>query len=408
MSGSVDDRRVQLVWQMMSALPIRAQVEIERALHGHLRPRRDPREERVRELGALAAMLRQSGQLLDGVEHSVAEQPRSGGRPPLRRRRGLQARRRKVARSRARARENARRRRWRVIPREVYDAGRPPDAPDSRRLVERYGSRWVLVCKAADGLLPDGRYRGVGKPWRTVIFHDMGRGLLYSDRDCLHAIQRCAQALGRRPSSTDYIRWREMIVRRHPRADRDRLGLPTYDVIKERHRSWPHALSEATIRDEDLAIARRAWLPQQPLPVTPAEDTVSGRLARLDESTLTELGLTSNHRQRLIAGGAHHHPLPQAAAVARAAGGSLHWLAGQTPDLGAPPTGHVRLDSESVRERRLAVGVRDDGLRRRLKLTTAQWRATLRGERHLTLGQLILMAGLLETSADELLGPGTD
>jgi hypothetical protein len=395
-----DDPRLKLVWLMVSAAPVRAQVEIERALHRELRPQPDPAAARVQELGALAAMLRAVGRPLDSVSFDdLADRPRcAGGRPPLRRRRGHRRRKQRAANTRARERRDARRRDWLVMPRADYDAHRPAGAPDSRRLVERYG-RWVMVCKAADGLLPDGRYVGVGKPWRTLVIHEIGRGEIYSAADCLNAIRRCALAIGRRPSSSDYIRWRRQMVRRYPRNDRRRLGLPTYDVIKDRHHSWPEAVAAADLSDAEIAGARAAWLPQVP----PAGETVAERLLALDEASLRDLGITARQRDQLVATRCRQMPLPTAVSLARLLNGSLEWLAGVDPEPGEPPAKDARLDGAALRKLRALRAVHEDGLRRRAKLTLSQWRRALAGSYPLRIDQLLLISAGLECRLEQLI-----
>jgi hypothetical protein len=90
------------------------------------------------------------------------------------------------------------------VPRTVYDGRRASEAraaPPSARLTERYGS-WPRACRAAWGLLEDGRFFGDTFPWPQ-----QRRGATYSRDEAAAALHECATQLSRIPSSHDYNIW---------------------------------------------------------------------------------------------------------------------------------------------------------------------------------------------------------
>lgn len=212
---------IEIAWAMLDRLEGQHREEIAAALRADLAVRPvSPMEKRVRELGELAALLAFEGvpNRLDSdlQQHATATQSDSvlGALDP--------------------------KRRWRVISRETYDACRTAAAPDSKRLVEKYG-RWVDVCRGADGLYEDGRYTGIGRPWPVPAIENRGgRREVYTDEDCIAATKECETALGRWPSSNDYIAWRKVeLHRRSQGIGSNEARIPTYDVIKKRLRGWP-------------------------------------------------------------------------------------------------------------------------------------------------------------------------
>lgn len=239
-------RAVDAVWPMLQALPPRGREEIAHWLALELRPPRSPLQLRREELGPLAALLNQHGRPVHGSPAS----PSTAAGPPVEptdrpRHRLNVPKGREVAGRRPGS--PLPQRTWLTIERHRYDRQRPPDSPPSQQLVARYGP-WIDVCRAADGLLPDGRYLGLGRPWRCPTYDDQGRQgpgqPMYDKAACRRAIERCATALGRQPSTTDYIRWRAGRLSAAPRSDRLALGLPTYNVIKERFGGWKKATSQ--------------------------------------------------------------------------------------------------------------------------------------------------------------------
>jgi hypothetical protein len=201
---------------MLAELEPPVLLELKRALELKLAPRRSKAAERVAQLGFLA-------ELLD--EHAPR---RAEGAPPR-------------------------------VPRELYDRSRPAAAPRSERLVELYGS-WLKACRAATGLLPDGRWTGPSKPWPNPT---LGRRMSkdYALDEVRQAIRTCALQLGRRPTAEDYRRWRDAKLRRARRAGRaDHCRLPPLSSIYLRYRAgenrWRIALDDAVIRDEDLVATQ--------------------------------------------------------------------------------------------------------------------------------------------------------
>ena len=132
---------------------------------------------------------------------------------------------------------------FRVVSRERYDEIREAGSPASKTLVDWYGS-WLRVCKAADGLQPDGRYLGISNPVPPPRVTEVGRQQ-YDRIDCLKAIQKCALKLGHWPSCSDYIAWRRAKLLHVPRHERRKAGLPTYDTIKHHCGGWPWTAERA-------------------------------------------------------------------------------------------------------------------------------------------------------------------
>lgn len=92
------------------------------------------------------------------------------------------------------------------IERDDYDRLRPPEAPLSARLIERYGS-FRAACWHAYGLLEDGRWLGPSRPWPTVGVGEY-RVRAYSREEVLDSIRQCARELRLTTiNSTDYFRW---------------------------------------------------------------------------------------------------------------------------------------------------------------------------------------------------------
>ena len=138
---------------------------------------------------------------------------------------------------------------------EDYDRERPPGSLSGRRIMERFGGSWRWACRSVWGLRQDGRYAGLGQPWRNAI-----RGqprIRYSDDECLDAIRACARARGRVPTSTVYIVWaRERKAAARARGQRARI--PDYQCLRRRWGGWPQALAAAALRPIDLAPAGAA------------------------------------------------------------------------------------------------------------------------------------------------------
>jgi hypothetical protein len=99
------------------------------------------------------------------------------------------------------------------VARREYDARRAEDpslGPPSARLQEQFGS-WARACHAGRGLLEDGRSWGPGEPWPRPPRHPQN----YKREEAIASVQRCAQALGHTPSSSEYHHW---VINRRARA----------------------------------------------------------------------------------------------------------------------------------------------------------------------------------------------
>lgn len=198
-----------------------------------------------------------------------------------------------------------------------YDRTRREEAPSAETLIERYG-HWEWACRAASGLLPDGRKTNLAKPWASPM-RGRRRSPDYTREDALGSIRDCAFALCRRPSSNVFKEWVarerrrrkrarggmrreipdaagggrgrvpgiESVYRHFPRADRTGPGAQS---------RWATALAAADITDEFLATAIAAKLPEriEAAPEPDVADTVNGRLALLTEIELEE---AQTHRQ---------------------------------------------------------------------------------------------------------------
>jgi hypothetical protein len=139
--------------------------EVAVRLHAKLNAPANARERRVAELGFLAKLL--------------AEFPQHPGRLPY-------------------------------VERGLYDERRPsdaPDAPQSARLAEHYTS-WRRACYAAWTLLDDGRWTEGGLPWPASLPGKV-QPPPYTRDEAIASLKLCAEAVGRVPSSSAYLRWRQ-------------------------------------------------------------------------------------------------------------------------------------------------------------------------------------------------------
>lgn len=376
----------RLALAMVCGLEPLAQAEIHRALHAQLHPEPVAGQWRVKNLGPLARMLDRWPDFM-GRQPDPDEELWWDGKP------------------------------WPgvpVIPREVYDQHRPPGAPDSRRLVQQLGGKesggWLMVCRAAYGLLPDGRYLGCGRPrpmHRMLDGGKRGRPLWDPDR-CAQAVRRCALDIGRVPSSSDYTRYQRAKARRLNDPDRLRFGLPTVQTVQNHLGPWPRVLRAARVQPEDLIAARKAWAPGSAQAKVHVQDTVIARLAALAELGLLRAGITARHRDRLVGLGALANEqgvrglekltLAQAAQLAAALGGSLPWLLGEESVPGEPCPSDLTLDGEAVKQWLTKRGLQHTGVRTKLKLTLSQWRRALTGQHDLTVGQLRRLTDQLSVS----------
>jgi hypothetical protein len=135
-----------------------------------------------------------------------------------------------------------------TIQRKEYDRLRPVAAPRSATLVRRYAS-WLATCYAAYGLQPDGRWTGPGKPWPSSRGHPAA--MRYTRTEVHDALRQCGSDLNRRPTSDVYGRWRRDKI-----ADARRRGttlrLPSVSVIYRYYPSvrggWNSALRDAGLQ----------------------------------------------------------------------------------------------------------------------------------------------------------------
>jgi hypothetical protein len=355
---------------MLDSLSVQGLWELERALTGRLHPVRTAAQERVAELGFLAALLdrclgpRNSKQ---ASEDSRSTTPTGSSNRP------------------------------RVIARAKYDELRGGDAPRSALLVDRYGS-WRKACRAADGLLQDGRSTGPGKPWRS------GRGpaadTQYTDEEIMRCVRACAVALLRRPSSTDYYHWR-----RAGRAYLQRVGsterLATVDVVISCFGSWPAAVAAAAISDADLT----AWAARR-IPADPTAELADGAraaFAGLPLAALDAIGIGQQRRGSLLEDGFGSLPLSDAARLAHHLDGSLEWLAEQSRERGLACPAAARFDGAKFSALRRARQIPEGQVRQRLRLPLGPYRQILSGRREPTLAQLLIGSSLLGVEAGELL-----
>lgn len=351
---------------MIGELSIEAVWELERALSNQLRRQPTAAERRVRELGFLAQLLAEQGHkpapAAADDEDSLPPELRPAREAPT----------------------------FTTVSRAIYDTLKPPEAPDSGTLVKHYGS-WRKACRAADGLKPDGRTTGPGKPWRTR------RGRIYTREEVIEAIRACAFSLLRRPSSSDYYRWycarRQFLLR---------VGSPepviTLPVIQARLGSWPHALAAAAITDADLAAWRADRLPRTGGLDGP--ESPRGRL-QADEQLLAELGLEAQ-RQQLLAEGFGDLPLALACQIAQRLGGSLDWLTERTLEPGQPADPTSRFAGEAFAALRRERKIPEAQVRQRLALPLGPYRQLLSGRWPITLGQMQTLASLVGVSIGEL------
>lgn len=152
---------------MIGCLSPPARKELARVLHAKLNRPVSPAERRVRELGLLARVL--------------DEVPQPPERLPY-------------------------------VERKLYDARREETgraALSSSTLADRFGS-WKQACRAAWGLLRDGRSVGDRDPWARPP-----RGAPYTIEEARATLHECARALGRVPTSHEFHMW---VMERRSRA----------------------------------------------------------------------------------------------------------------------------------------------------------------------------------------------
>lgn len=301
------------------------------------------------------------------------------------------------------------------VPRDVYDAARPDGAPSAQALAARFGTSqengWSWACRAAWGLLPDGRKTQPGLAWPSAL-----RGRKRpprADRDLVIAsLRACAFKLLRRPSSNVYAAWLEA----HRRRDGARRGGAPAGPVQRRAtmgaiykqfpRGWASALAAADITDRELAHARAALAStvtarrragEPPGPPTPAQ-----ALEQLDAGRSAALGLDERARARLARRGFGELAVSRAAAVAVAFGGSLDWLAELDAEPGGPADPGARFCAPALRAEAKRADVKLEALRARARLDVSGWRAVVTGKREPTLAHLTVWARATRTTVTAL------
>lgn len=107
----------------------------------------------------------------------------------------------------------------------------------------------------ASGLAIDGKRLNIAAPWPSAQRGGPGTRSRkpYTAEDCWAAIEACARALGRWPTSTAYIRWSRERRRRARELGLPDPRIPHYRVIRRLLSQWPR--SRSRIQD---AVARPA------------------------------------------------------------------------------------------------------------------------------------------------------
>lgn len=334
-----------VVQVMLGELDGPALAELERALRGRLTPKAEtPAERRARRLGPLAGLIEQAG----------------APRPP----------------------------------REEYDRLRPPEAPSGQELTAEFGL-WRRACRAAEGVLPDGRINracGDNHP-RTPGARE--KTPTYTRDEILNAIRRCALDTGRAPTSRAYEHWRERKIGRAQRFGKPTPRLPSLGTVARTFPRWRLAIAAAAVDDRSLEEARTQSLPRldrQPATLSTRELESVGaahlltRKGAVDKSAIEQLSLG------------------EALALCRQLGCSLDYLLG-SGDRGRAPAG-TRFAYESWKDRLASSQVGQGELLRRIRMPLGHYRHLLCGQLEPTLGQLTVLAALAATPLEALLTEG--
>ena len=216
------------------------------------------------------------------------------------------------------------------VSRQLYEQERHESTPPAQRLVELFGS-WQRACRAAKGLLPDGRWTGPANPWAQPV-RGRPRAKPYTRDEVRAALRACALDLGRRPTFLDYDRWREQKLKHGHRVEGHRTRrLPPQASIYRHYPNGPNrwrlALTDAGITDRQLADAaarrstaaldlqkrargeaeaarRRAGSEQEPKVLFNGDEIKRRRVARgVPERSLRDaLGLALGPYRRLLSG----------------------------------------------------------------------------------------------------------
>lgn len=339
------------VLAMLELLDGPALMELKRALTGQLNEQESPAERRARRLGPLAELI---------AEHAPSYTSR--------------------------------------IPRTLYDTLQPPVAPSSVELVEEYGA-WVKVCRAAEGVLPDGRVRrgDRNRPRNPGIRIQTPA---YSRLEITNAIRRCALRLGRRPTSRMYETWREGELRRVPAEQRPSLRVPTLATTERQFGTWAAALAATALDERALADVRAE---RAPALTRAAAAGVSGADVGRAQAAGINVPLTPDdaldHERALAL------ELPEALQLAQALGCSLEHLAGVSAAAGAAPPAS-RFDAVRWKERMREKGIGEQALLRQVGLTLSAYRRTLSGRLEPTLLTLTRFSSVVDAPIASLLTHG--
>lgn len=343
--------------EMLSTLEPLALAELERALRLTLNPPQTAAQRRVIELGFLARLFE---------EHPADLRPR-------------------------------------IIPRSLYDERRlseSPASPESRRLVDRYGS-WQRVCRAAASIRPDGRISG-----KHLAYSNPTRGRRrvapYTREETQKAICRCAFELGRIPSSGVYQRWVLDANRAARKAGIALPRLPGSNAAYRFYKHWKCAVAAAAITEADvtrgrvervLRLARIDALPPAPLEA----------FKEADASALAQIGIDPARREHLAIYGLAQMWLSEAVRVCQLLSGSLDWLAGRDSEPGTPPSEQLVFDASSIETLLQQKDIDVTELRRRLELPVGSWRRLRNGKREPLLYELAVLGAAGKTRIEDLL-----
>lgn len=334
------------VLAMASALEPLALAELERALRLALDPPLSAAERRVRELGLLSLL----------IEEQAGKSRRC------------------------------------LVQRSTYDERRlreVPDAPDSRRLVETYGS-WNQACRAARSLRADGRVHGKAAPFSNQM---RGRKGIqpYTREEIRAGIRRCAFELGRTPSSGVYQRWSFDVKRSARRAGVELPRVPGINSIYRFYKPWTRAVAAASVTDAEVAHARTTRVLRlsaiDALPAAPLD-----ALRAASPEALAGVGVDPARREHLVKRGLAQVPLAEATRLCQVLGGTLDWLAGIDLNQGDPPRGGVALRSTAIADVLERAAITSGELRRRLELQAGPWRRLQNGAREPMLYELAVLA----------------
>lgn len=302
----------------------------------------------------------------------------------------------------------------------TYNRVRPAGAISAETLAERYGGAanggWHWACRAAWGLMPDGRKSkpGGARPYGT---RGRSRPTRSSPEAVLASIRECALALCRRPTSNVFHAWvdarrRETRARRGPRSnDRSSERLFHTDAVYEHFPDWSTALASANITDADLAVAQAARLPAGPASAVVRGPSAAEVLRELDPASLALAGFTEEERARLARRGPKGFlelSFSRAAALAHALGGSVDWLVDPTSVHDEVAPANSCFDGHAFNRARKERHLREDAVLSKARLSLGRYRGIIKGSTEPTLGQAARLGVLVRSRIDALVVPGPE